>query len=122
LQDVSNNDLNTAYTLTSKQFRDATTMTDFSKAMPLLKAQFTGFKEQKQTGFSMEANAGQPTLYKYSGIITYTDGDQGELAAVLVKENSEWKILSINVNVSLKRGEKFQQTNSKSVLGISTER
>lgn len=122
LNDVSNNDLDTAYNLTSTQFKESTSKEDFTKAMTLFKAQYTGFKEQKQTGFSVEANAGQPTLYKYSGAITYTDGDQGELAATLVKENGEWKILGIKVNVDIKRMEKYQQSNSNSVLGVSTEK
>lgn len=122
LQLVSNNDLETAYTLTSTQFKESTPKEDFIKAMSLFKAQYSGFKEQKQTGFSVEVNAGQPTLYKYSGTITYLDGDQGELAAVLLKEDGEWKILSIRVNVDIKRLEKFQQTDDKSVLGESTEK
>ncbi|OGH10354.1 MAG: hypothetical protein A2857_05590 [Candidatus Levybacteria bacterium RIFCSPHIGHO2_01_FULL_36_15] len=122
LSDVSNNDLETAYNLTSAQFKESTSKEDFTKARTLFKAQYAGFKEQKQTGFSVEANAGQPTLYKYSGAITYTDGDQGELSATLVKENGEYKILGIKVNVDIKRMEKFQQGSSDSVLGVGTEK
>jgi len=49
-------------------------------------------------------------LYQYSAVVTYTDGDTGDLVAVLVRENGNYKILSINVNVSIDRGEKFQQS------------
>lgn len=122
LNDVSSNNFDSAYMLTSNDFKKSTPKEDFIKAMSLFKAQYSGFSEQKQTGFSVETNAGQPTLFKYSGVITYNDKDQGELSAVLVKEDNVWKILFIGVNVNLKRLEKFQQTNKSPVLGINVEK
>lgn len=121
LQLASNGDLDRAYALTSKEFRAATTKEDFIDAMTLFEAQYSGFQNQQQTGFVVKANAGQPTLYEYSGIIYYIDGDQGDLEAVLVKEDDDYKILGITVNVDIKRLQKFQQGTSNSVLGVSIE-
>ena len=120
LEYASNDDLEGAYATTSTEFMKTTTKEDFVRAMSVFKAQYTGFKEQKQTGFSVETNTGKPTQYKYSGIITYTDGDKGEVTAVLVKENEVWKVYGISVNVTVERLEKFQQDNKNSVLGVST--
>lgn len=119
MQLVSGGDLTNAYSLTSSGFKNSVSSEDFSSAMNSFKAQYSGFQDQKQTGFSVEANAGQPTIYKYSGIISYDDGDKGEVTAKLVKEDGKWKILYISVNVEVKRMQKFQQQTKDSVLGVS---
>ena len=112
LQNVSNNELETAYDLTSDEFKQSVTKEDFEKSMSLFKAQYSGFQKQEQVGFNVEATSGNPTLYQYSGVITYSNGDQGELEATLVKEEGEYKIQFIHVNVDLERLEKFQQSDS----------
>ena len=121
LQDVSNNDLDGAYSLTSSEFQKATPREDFTKTMNLFKAQYSGFKEQNQTGFIIEANTLKPNLYQYSGEITYDDGDKGRLNATLIKENGDYKIHYINIVIDIKRGEKFRQNNPNSVLGAGTK-
>jgi hypothetical protein len=119
MQLVSTNDFNSAYAQTSSLFKETISMNDFVNTMITFKAQYSGFKEQSQTGFSVEAKAGKPTQYKYSGVITYDDGDKGEVQAVLVKENGDWKFNSVKVNIDVKRIQKFQQQNKESVLGVS---
>jgi len=120
MQLVSNGDLTNAYSLTSSQFKDSVSPEDFDSAMNSFKAQYSGFQDQKQTSFSVEAKTGQPTLYKYSGVVTYDNGDKGEVTAALVKEGGSWKILNIKVNIDVKRMQQFQQPTQKSVLGAST--
>lgn len=122
LQDVSSNNLEGAYSLTSSEFQKHTSREDFIKAMTFFKAQYSGFKEQNQTGFRIEANTLKPNLYRYTGEITYDDGDKGDLNATLIKENGEYKIQYINIVVDIKRGEKFQQNTPNSTLGASTKR
>ena len=95
MQNVSSGNYQSAYDLTSKEFKESTSMDEFTRAMSLFKAQYTEFQSQEQVGFHVEANAGQPTLYEYSAIVNYTDGDNGELIAILVKEDDDYKILSI---------------------------
>lgn len=119
---VSDNDLESAYELTGSQFKEEISMQEFQKFISSTKAQYSDFQEQKQTGFTVKKYAGQPTKYVYSGKITYADGETGELSATLVKENNEWKILSVNVEVGVKRLEKFQQTGGQTVLGVSTDK
>lgn len=122
LQYVSNNDLDGAYSLTSSEFQKVSPREDFTKAMNLFKAQYSGFKEQTQTGFRIEANTGEPTQYQYRGEITYSDEDKGEVNATLIKEGGEYKIRGIKVKVDIKRMEKFQQNTLNSTLGASSKR
>jgi len=120
MQHVSDRKYHDAYALTSNDFKEATPVSEFTRAMSIFKAQYTDFQFQEQAGFHIEANAGEPTLYEYTGIITYADGDQGELFAVLVEEGGEYKISYIEVNVPLDRIEKFQKSEQKSVFGVSS--
>jgi len=122
LQRTSDNDLEGAYSMASDEFKKSVSKEDFIRTITLLPAQYKNFKEQKQEGFSVEANAGQPNLFKYSGTITYTDGDSGTLSAVLIKEAGGWKILSMTIYIDTERLEKFSQTDSGPVLGVSTDR
>jgi len=108
LQYLSNEEYDNAYALCSKDFKSQIPFSAFTKQMKLFKPQYTGFKSQEQTGFMVRANIGQPTVYEYSGAITYLDGDKGSLTAKLVKEDGEWKILYVSVNISAQRLEKFQ--------------
>lgn len=121
MQNVSSGNYDAAYALTSKEFKQTTSMESFTKAMSIFKAQYSEFQSQDQIGFNVEANAGQPTLYQYSAVVTYTDGETGKLIAVLVKEDGDYKILSVEVNVGIDRIEKFQQNDADSVLGASSE-
>lgn len=122
LTTVSEGKYENAYSQTSSKFKEATSYEDFVKAMGLFKAQYSGFKEVSQTGFNIESNAGQPTVYSYSGTVMYDDGDQGQVAANLIKEDKEWKIISININVTIDRLEKFEQGSKDAVLGVSSQK
>lgn len=122
MEHVSSESYQSAYALTSKDFKEVTPMDNFTRALSLFEAQYSGFQSQEQVGFYIEANAGQLTTYQYSAVVTYDNGDVGELLAVLVKEDGEYKILSMEVNVSIDRLEKFQQNSQDSVLGVSSKR
>jgi hypothetical protein len=41
-------------------------MDDFTKVIPIFKAQYSEFQSQEQVGFHIEAKGGQPTTYQYS--------------------------------------------------------
>lgn len=119
LRYVSDNDLDSAYLLFSSKVKETIPKDDFIRTMNAFKAQYSGFESQEQTGFSIEKNVGQPTMFNYSGVITYDDGDKGNISAILVKDDGEWKIYNIEVSVGINRIEKFQQQNSNSTLGVS---
>lgn len=108
LELVSDKKLEEAYGLTSEELRGAQSQEEFSNDLSTLEAQYSEFKSISQTGFFAEAKSGQPTTYEYSGIITYTDGDEGSVEATLVKEKGEWKIQYVYVEISNDRLEKFQ--------------
>lgn len=110
LQDVSDDDLESAYAFTSDKFKEGVLFEDFAEfvSTPLGQALFTEFEEQNQTEFKVEISLRGPTLYRYIGTITYTDGNQGDLEVTLVKEEGEWKIFWVDVSVGLERMEKFQ--------------
>lgn len=97
LQYVSDSDLESAYKLTSDEFKQSTTFEDFNSETSLYKSQYSDFQKLDQTGFFIEAESGRPTTYKYSGTITYTEGDEGEVEAILIKEDGEYKIQYIYV-------------------------
>ena len=60
-----------------------------------------------QTGFEISEETGEDTMYVYTGIVTYDNGDEGQLEAVLVKVNDEWKILSVDIVVEEERLDNF---------------
>lgn len=97
LRHVSNNDLGSAYNLTSSEFKQVTTLENFEEEINLYKAQYSDFQKLEQTGFNIEAQTGRPTTYQYSGIIKYTDGDEGEVEAILIKEEGDYKVQYIYV-------------------------
>lgn len=109
-----------AYSLTSKAFKNMTSLDDFTRILSLYKAQYSGFQSQEQSGFYIQSNTGQPVQYQYTGDITYSGGDLGVVKAVLIKEGGEYKISSIFVTVSIDRAEKFQQTEKDNVLGVTS--
>jgi hypothetical protein len=97
MQYVSKDNLNSAYDLTSKEFKKTYSLEEFENLISTFKYQYSDFEKQKQTGFTVESVSGQPTLYQYLGEITYTDGDKGGIDATLVKEEGEYKIQFIDV-------------------------
>jgi hypothetical protein len=122
LVNVSTSNLEAAYKLTSEDFKKSTPREDFATMLTQFEAQYSGFQDQSQTGFYVRADAGKPTFYDYTGTVTYTDGDSGEVTATLLKENGEWKILGIEISIDANRLRKFNSANSSSVLGVSTEK
>lgn len=97
MQYVSKDDFNSAYYLTSKEFKKTYTLGEFEKLVSTYNYQYSDFEKQKQTGFVVEAVSGQPTLYQYIGEITYTNGDKGSIDATFVKEEGAYKIQFIDV-------------------------
>jgi len=120
LQYAAANDVTSAYSMTSSEFKKEVSKEKMSQLFTL-KSNFADFKEQSQTGFTVSKNVGQPTLYKYSGKIIYTDGGEGTVEATMVKEDGVWKILGIYVNVGMERLQKYQQAVNSPVLGVSTQ-
>lgn len=108
LELISDKRFEEAYELMSQKVREAQSREEFSEAISELEAQYSGFKDISQTGFEVEAKSGQPTVYNYSGITIYKDGDEGSIEAIMVKESGEWKIQYVYVEISEERLEKFQ--------------
>ena len=116
LQNVSDGDYDGAYTLTSVEFKDEVTRSDFTVFMDSSKAMYSDFGSLEQTGFVIESNNGQ-TVFNYEGIITYTDGNTGDLTSVLVKRDDEYRIVNVNVSVDMERINKYPLSGNDSVLG-----
>ncbi len=67
-----------------------------------------GITEIHLTWFKIRKNANEPTYYDYWWTVSYNDGEIGELTAILVKENSEFKVQSFNIKTSFERVNKFK--------------
>ena len=94
--------------MASERFKSAVTLDEFVESLDLFQAQYSGFQELEFSNFTVRKYAGEPTIYEYAGIITYSNGDKGQLTADLEKENGEYKITGINVNVSVERARLFK--------------
>jgi len=57
MQNISTENYEDAYVLTSKDFKEISSMEEFARTMSLYKAQYTEFQSQEQIGFNVEANA-----------------------------------------------------------------
>lgn len=109
LQLISDKKFEEAYALMSRKVQEAQPQEEFSVALSELEAHYSGFKNLSQAGFHVEKKSGQPTIYEYSGTVTYTDGDTGDIEATLVKEKGQWKIEYVYVEISAERLEKFKK-------------
>jgi hypothetical protein len=102
MQLVSNGNFEDAYNnLTSSQLKSALSFDEFEKTTNLFKAQYSGFNKLEFKGFKITTNTSSPTIYSYSGIVTYANGNTGDLIANLVKEDGKYKIAGINIDISL---------------------
>lgn len=94
LQALRQGDMITAYALTSKDFRNSTSLADFEKFVsnyPALK------NNAKASWSSREINNGQGSL---KGELIAIDGGVTPIEYRLVKENDEWKILGFSLKLS----------------------
>jgi len=109
MQLVSNQEFEKAYNdIASERFKAQITLEKFIEATELFEPQYSGFQKLEFASFSVRKNSGAPTIYEYSGIITYSNGDKGELSAFLEQENGEYKIDGINVKISPERAMLFR--------------
>ena len=120
LSAYSENNLSTAYQLTSNEFQKTVPFEDFETMRSISRAQFSDYQSLEQTGFNVQSEVGRPTTYQLFGIVTYINNDEGEAEITFVKENGLWKINSANISVSLERLEQFEQNQENSVLGVHT--
>ena len=70
LRYVSSSDLESAYKLTSDEFKQTTTLESFNSEISLYKSQYSDFQKLDQTCFFIEAESVRPTTYEYAGTIT----------------------------------------------------
>jgi hypothetical protein len=93
-------DIDGVYSLTSSAYQKAVSKKD-TRTFIHRKELFEGFKEQIQNSLDARVVPGKPTEYDYSGTITYQDGATGEVTATIIKENWEYKILTIKIHKNL---------------------
>lgn len=61
------------------------------------------FASQEQTGYEVNLTFSKynylgPTIfYEYQGIVTYTGNAQGDIIALFVKENGEWRLWALDL-------------------------
>lgn len=107
LQNVSSDNIEGAYALTSELFKDTQSLQEFRESINLYEAQYSGFSDLIPTKTFYNIAPWSARTCDYSGVITYNDGDSGTVTAILIKEGNEWKIQAISVNVDLKRYNDF---------------
>ncbi len=88
---LKSGDVQAAYDATAQDFKTAVPLTDFQQFL----AAYPAFKDYKSVSFgSREISNDQSTL---QGSITASDGGVTPVEFKLIKENGEWRILSIQV-------------------------
>jgi hypothetical protein len=107
LQYAARNEVDNAYALLSEEARRTTTREQMAQLLASREL-FTGYSQLRQITFQTQAVVGQPARYHYSGTIIYTDGEQGQVTAVLVKDRGALKLSRIQVTVSPQRVARFQ--------------
>lgn len=63
-------------------------------------------ENQSQSAFQQQfhiQDTSNGTFYNYTGTVTYSNGDQGALTATLQKDNGEFKVYAMNINISAQR-------------------
>jgi hypothetical protein len=96
LERISTGDVRGAYDQLTDETKLAIRFEDFARTPQ--EPQFSGFAKLKTVGWNINLQTGADTTLLYNGVITYQQGDQGELEAQLVKQSGVWKISSITVN------------------------
>lgn len=92
LKALRDGDIIKAYSYTSKDFRSSTSLENFQKFVD----NYPSLKNNKDVSFSdRETSNG---IGKLKGTLKSTDGGSTPIEYELVKENGEWKILSIKLN------------------------
>ncbi len=109
LQATSNGNLDGAYALTTQNLHDTISRAEFTKTIDDSKAQFTDFERIETIHYKDSIVHDGHVYFGLIGTVTYTDGHQGELSAILLKEDGEWRVAGIEVDVSPARLEKFQE-------------
>lgn len=85
-------DINTAYSYTSNQFQQATSLEQFTTFVN----QYPSLKSNKDYSFTNRTN--ENGIGTVDGKLTAADGTVVPVEYKLVKENNEWKILGIDIN------------------------
>lgn len=110
LEYAANSGVDSAHTMLAEGFKKKMTKEALASFFAQNKPLFSGFKSQVNTGYSANTDVGSPTVYSYTGDITYDNGDIGEVSAKFIKENGELKLVGINVKVDPKRIEDFNSS------------
>jgi hypothetical protein len=114
LEALHNGNITAAYSYTSKDFQANTSMADFDKFVN----RFPSLKNNKKTSWSSrEISNNTGTLI---GSLTATDGGVTPIEYHFVKENNEWKILSIQTKATGAQTSDAQ-SQSKSVAKITND-
>lgn len=111
LKALRDGDMIKAYSYTSKDFRSSTSLENFQKFVD----NYPSLKNNKDVSFSdRETSNG---IGKLKGTLKSTDGGSTPIEYELVKENGEWKILSIKLNPA-GAGIKLEKTSSGTVAKV----
>jgi flagellar basal body-associated protein FliL len=119
LEATSKQDYDSAYNLTSTEFKQVVPERNFAQTMSSSKSMYSEFKSLENFTFSETSRAKSwHSLYSYSGRITYQDGGQGNVYVDLVKEGDGMKIINIYVDIPPSRSEEFNEKPSNSPIGV----
>ena len=103
IQDLGAGNLNVAYNdLSSNDMKNAVSFEQFQEAVGVMPCLYTGFQSLNLSGFNVQAT-NNGTFYTYTGTITYSNGDRGALSAILEKDNGEFKVYGLHINITPER-------------------
>ncbi len=100
LELTSRDDAQNAYGYLASDLRQELTFVDF-KALIESQPYFVNVSDLNVRGWQKKYQIGGPTSFSLSGTISYIDGEQADLEAVLVKEAGVWKIHNLSIGHSL---------------------
>lgn len=96
---IAKNDVEAAYKLTSTGFKAEVDKQKFTDFVTKLRADgLANLEAQREIGFSIQHNAGKPTIYSYKSEVKTTDGKIGQVTTSLVQEDGELKIYNFVLN------------------------
>lgn len=103
IQMISTGNLDAAYNdYSAKRMRDEITFEQFKELATVMPCLYSGFQRLELPGFRVYQGT-EGTIYTYSGLIYYSNGDQGQLDASLEKENGNFKIIGTHINITPER-------------------
>ena len=101
---ASDGDAEAAYEFFTEDLKKSLSLDDFVDS---IQDHFfrLSFEKQNKTGYNFNVGVKKPLynlfnlrrIYGYQGVVIYSNGEEGDLTMVFVKEGGEWKLIVLDV-------------------------